>query len=374
MLARLSSDTGGRFTRSTNDMSLPYARAQRDLSCRYSIGFYLTDTEEDVPTRITVGVRRPGLRALHPSKYAFRSESFERESTILAAFAAPEMFAAPFLRAHLFKLQPRSPGQWDTLLAISFPVHFENLASEVKIDFGAVLLRDSLEAYSFDRRVTLRPRVETPSKERRFLFLEPIPLDPGLIELRVVMADADGTTRPGALKIKLKVPPIERREITLVKPILGSPRDKNIVVRGDDSFAGRAALSSDKQAKHDINVAKGGFEPMLVQRIEETLDLAARNKVCRVGREGKTEGGGFERSLIGDEGHYELQEVPLELERQGKVWCQNVFEILPDGIEPGDYNYETSVEVHDELAEESLPLGIDEAQTRPSVTPQEGDD
>ena len=41
MLVRLANDTGGRLTRATNDFSLGFARAQRDLGCRYTIGFYL---------------------------------------------------------------------------------------------------------------------------------------------------------------------------------------------------------------------------------------------------------------------------------------------------------------------------------------------
>ena len=34
-------DTGGRFTEATNDLGLAYSRAQRDLGCTYTLGFYV---------------------------------------------------------------------------------------------------------------------------------------------------------------------------------------------------------------------------------------------------------------------------------------------------------------------------------------------
>ena len=65
MLTRLANETGGRLTRFTNDFSLAFARAQRDLGCQYTIGFYLRDDGNvDRPRRIKVNVLRPGLRAV----------------------------------------------------------------------------------------------------------------------------------------------------------------------------------------------------------------------------------------------------------------------------------------------------------------------
>jgi len=362
MLARLSTDTGGRATRLTNDLSLAFAKAQRDLGCQYAIGFYLSTAQEDLPSRITVNVLRPGLRALHPSRFAFRSAIARNESTILAAFAAPEMFAAPFLRAHLFPLQPNSTKQWDTLIAVSFPVGFKEAGEQVVIDFGAVLSRDSQAVYDFHRRVTLISRAAVPEQERRFMFLEPVPLAPGTYELNVVMSDASGSERPGALVVAVDVPPIVKRGLTVVKPILGGSRDRNVVVRGDDSIEGREDWSSDRQAEHDIAAPKGSFEPMLVQRIEQILDVAARNKVCRAGKSEREAEGEFERALVGDKSVHELPGVPLNLQREGKAWCQNLFEIMPESVEPGEYIYKTVVEVRKESAEESLRFAVEEGE------------
>ena len=83
MLARLANETGGRMTRGSNDFSLGYARAQRDLGCKYTIGFYLRPEHGSRPRQITVDVRQPGLRALHPERYRLPSKCRRRRLLLL---------------------------------------------------------------------------------------------------------------------------------------------------------------------------------------------------------------------------------------------------------------------------------------------------
>jgi VWFA-related protein len=56
-LARLASMTGGRLTRNTNDLTIGYARARRDLGCRYTVGFY------DITRRPTSDTRSASIAA-----------------------------------------------------------------------------------------------------------------------------------------------------------------------------------------------------------------------------------------------------------------------------------------------------------------------
>ena len=91
-LARLAVDSGGRFTEDSNDLTLGYARARRDQACVYTIGFYADNVVLDKVRSITVRVRRPGMRAIHPSKFVLRSDSEKRVSQLKAAWLAPEMF------------------------------------------------------------------------------------------------------------------------------------------------------------------------------------------------------------------------------------------------------------------------------------------
>ena len=91
-LARLAVETGGRLTRNTNDLGLGYARAQRDLACRYTLGFYARSAEPDRPRPLTIRTHRSGARVVHPAAYAPRSSERRHESRLAGALAAPELF------------------------------------------------------------------------------------------------------------------------------------------------------------------------------------------------------------------------------------------------------------------------------------------
>ena len=362
MLVRLANDTGGRLTRATNDFSLGFARVQRDLGCRYTVGFYLRRDDEDRPRRLALYVRRAGLRVLHPSQYKFRSESERRRSILSAAFFAPEMFQTGYVRAHVFALHPVTPKSWETLVAVSFPVEFGDGEDTAQIDFGGVVRQGTRVVHSFNRRVTLRPFEVSSVRERRFMFLEPVTLEPGEYELTVVTADTEGK-RPAATRITAKIHPIPKKEMMLVQPILGRPRDENIVVRGTGPHEERRRMSPEAAAALDIVATKGSFEPLLVQRADDIEEPLARNKACIVAARRSVPDTVIERSVLeGDETAVQLPPVALALGRGGKVMCQNVFEILPqDAIGPGRYRFEATVEntpKHDAVSE-SLRFAVE---------------
>jgi hypothetical protein len=91
-LARLAVDTGGRLTYHTNDLGLGYARAQRDVGCRYTLGFYLSGEEPDRPRRLVVRSRRAGLRVAHAAAWAPGGTEARRDGRLDGALAAPQLF------------------------------------------------------------------------------------------------------------------------------------------------------------------------------------------------------------------------------------------------------------------------------------------
>ena len=93
-LDRLASITGGRLTASSNDFTIGYARARRDLGCRYTIGFYDRKPEEDRTHALRVESAVPGLIVHHASSYSFPSREARRRMTVQAAF----MMAATCMR------------------------------------------------------------------------------------------------------------------------------------------------------------------------------------------------------------------------------------------------------------------------------------
>lgn len=91
-LNRLALETGGRITSGTNDISLGYARAGRDLRCGYTIAFLDRDPTQDRSRRLRIDVDGEGLRVHHPAFYALRSERKQRRAWQRTATMAPELF------------------------------------------------------------------------------------------------------------------------------------------------------------------------------------------------------------------------------------------------------------------------------------------
>ena len=345
MLARMANETGGRMTRGTNDFSLGYARAQRDLGCKYTLGFYLRDDYRARPRQIAVRVKRPGLHTLHPENYQFRTDSEKRETELTSAFHAPGMFDSGFVRASVFPLQPRTPKSWDVLIAISFPLGDTPPGTVVRKDFGAVLDRGPKIHHSFSRRVSLRALVELGSGERRFTFLEPAELAPGSYRMTVVTADDDRFNAPAAARIEIEIPPLPRKDVVLVRPILGRPRDENVLVRGDGPVAKRKTYDSEQLAGYDIVARRGAFEPMLILQTDEAAQLLTRNKACLLGK-GEVPDATVRREIAQeDELVLELASRQLHLGLGGKVRCQNLYEVLQERtLAAGPYLFEATLE------------------------------
>ena len=76
-----------------------------------------------------------------------------------------------------------------------------------------------------------------------------------------------------------------------------------------------------------------------------------------------------ERSVSSEgQKRYDLPSVPLELEPEGKVLCQNVYEVLPpESIVGGGYLFEASIDETPKTAEvrESLRFAVDREQDEP---------
>jgi len=120
-LRRLAIETGGRMTADTNDLTLAYGRAHRDLACSYTLGFEDRAPKLDRARRLSVYARRKqaGLRVLHPAFYVVRSRERKRESLARTAELAPESFDDVGLLAELVPLEPGPGGRkWRARLSI----------------------------------------------------------------------------------------------------------------------------------------------------------------------------------------------------------------------------------------------------------------
>jgi len=340
-LKMLAIETGGRMTCNTNDLSMGYARAQRDLTCIYSVGFY-DYGKEDVRHEVAVRVRRSGLRAVHPGRYTLRSEKERKTSLLRAAWIAPQLFQTGIVRAHLFPLQPSSKRMWKALLAISFPVRLAERADEAAVrEFGVVLSRrlsrgaEKVED-TFNRRVTLRPRAGEVGSNRTVTFLRQVYVEPGQYRVTGVVS-GDDQPRPETVEVDLDVPEIPTDDLFLVGPILGRPAGPDLVVLG---------------ARHpswpDQIGTKSSFEPLLVQQIDEGEDLVALTNACRVNskKARKQPAPRAMRSLTsaGGESVGALPIESLPLEGKERLVCRALVDLLPAGsLTEGDFVFEAEL-------------------------------
>jgi VWFA-related protein len=107
-MARLAVESGGRFTERTNDLSLGYARAQRETSCYYTIGFDDPGPHSGAGSGLDAGAtireRRVSIRLnnrehkrarlLHASRYAMPSAMRRLRTETAAAWLQPQRFAS----------------------------------------------------------------------------------------------------------------------------------------------------------------------------------------------------------------------------------------------------------------------------------------
>ena len=332
-LARLASSTGGRLTHNTNDYTIGYARARRDLGCRYMLGFYDRKPEEDKQHRLRVESLRSGVHLRYADRYAFPSPGEVRTQTVQAAYLAPQLFDGGGMRAHVFPVQPKSTDRWEALVAVEFPVPIEGgSGAATKREFGAMLQRGREIEHSFHRTITLTPDENEPpeTRVRRVTFLEPAEIRPGRYVVHAVLADP-GSDKPFAAEAEVVVPEIPKNQPFLVGPMLGRRSGEDLVVFG--GTADRVGEATD-------------FRPLVVGEAGRGVPLGALTQVCGVKL--PKSGGPWlvERSLVSDAGEVvaTMPGVQLARERETPVVCRKMFDEIPvDDLPLGRYTFQATL-------------------------------
>jgi VWFA-related protein len=233
-LARLALETGGRFTRNTNDLSLAYVRAQRDLACRYAIGFYDNQPDEDVVHRVNIKVKRDWARVIHPAHYRFGFDELARESLAETAYTAPVMFEEESVEGFLLPVRPLSPGEWEAAVAIRFPAIAPAESTNV-VRFGAKLDDHAMRGvHAFDSAMTLGGGAEAEIKH--VVVIEPAFVAPGEYRLSLVVNDP-GAGEPQSAISLASLPELPKRGLFLVPPLLFQEAPENLAVNWSDGYA-----------------------------------------------------------------------------------------------------------------------------------------
>jgi VWFA-related protein len=365
-LAQLASDTGGQLYEKTLDLTIGYARAQRDSGCRYTFGFY---TREPVDTRVEsveIVPRRPGLEVISPGASVTRSLQAKRRSWLRAAFYFPEALESPNVLGRIFLNRPKTRRVWEATLAVTFPAPQVQSGSEpAAIEFGGVLARGTTPVHTFNRRVMIHPKTSATQPDRRITFLESVDLQPGTYTLSLVIADPV-EDRPRAAKLKLTLPRIPRQPVFLIAPTLERRADADIVLRGDATGP-----------SHDRIGSSETLQPLVIPELDETQTLVVRTVACGRGRRLLRPATTIERRLRNKEGTLVRVFDPVAFREIGttEIGCQEVVDTLPGGgLESTEYAFEALLDWETQR-EESLvkarfvvnPHVKDEASVRHEV-------
>ena len=330
--------TGGRLTRNTNDTTVGYARARRDLGCRYTLGFYDHHPEADKRHTLRVESRRAGVHLVYPARYSFPSKKERQALKLEAAYLVPKQFEGGGLRAHLFPLQPKDAKTWNAVLAVDFPVAVKGADEAATREFGAVLLRGTEPVHAFQRSISLRGRADardaaTDAQTPRVTFVEPVTLRPGSYSLTAVLSDPNGET-PFGTAVSLTLPEIPKREAILSGPILGRRRGDDVIVYGSGDKRGPAG---------DRVGARDAFRPLLVDEVDRSEPLAALTSICVVRPKRKDGPWTLHRELATSTGETAGALADLKFNPAGKseVQCERLLDEVPVGkMKPGGYTFQ----------------------------------
>ena len=327
-LARLAVESGGRFTGGTNDMSLAYARAQRDLACRYTVGFYDPLPDRDRHHRLTLRVIRPGLRVIHPENYGFRSPKAERKSRVRSAHYVPDLFEGG-LQARFIPLRPRGPRKWEGVVAVRFPLMLAAHEEAVR-ELGVRARRGNTTWHRSLRTFSLRHTYGAAPWQGGVTVLQPVQLKPGRYDASAVLGQP-GVTSPWATGLSFELSRVPRHELIVVGPILGDSATDHLEL---EQGGAPGVLVED-------------FRPRFTRRVDPSRALSLLNRVCFVGPAAGPPAATVRRRLDRADGTTVNNFGPSELDLEAKHGARcDIFLDRFDtrALRPGDYVYRLRVE------------------------------
>jgi hypothetical protein len=335
-------DTGGRNTIRTNDVSLAYARARRDLGCRYTLGFYERDPRFDVRRSVHVEARKPGLRVLSPEAYSFPSKEVVREASIKAAYLLPSRYHTGAVRAHAFPVRPVDSRTWEALLVVEFPLTVTPDGRPVAREFGAVVKTGGRVRHRFSRRLEVSAVWPDGGGDRTATFVERVVLPEGTHEVVAVLT-GDGAERPEAVEATVELPPVPRREPLLPPPVLGHEVGRDVVI-----YSGGEAGADGSDPRHDRLADPGDFRPVLLHRLAGDDVTLAMTQACAPKRTRGLRGAQLVRELLTSDGSVSgtLPDVPFDeaAEASGSFRCVGALDEVPlPSLEPGGYRFRATL-------------------------------
>jgi len=282
------------------------------------------------------------------------SEEERRESRLRAAFADPQRFDEPLVRAGIFPLRPEGK-LWNSLVTVHFPLPLDDRGQEV--DLRATLTRNGQRQGEPLQRAFTIP-VDAAAYEHGDVpvtLLGDTQLKSGSYDFAVALS------RPGqpdvvSTRFGFEVPSTPDRGAFVRGPVLARVVDKGVLIRIDPGEG------DEKTMLDDVLTGDQSIEPLLVQEITPGDTLLAYWEACVPGKASKA---WVQRQIVDEEGGivHVLDQAVIGLEKTGKLGCGGKLDrIAANTLAPGDYRFEITVVDGDggsPLASEATPLLVD---------------
>jgi len=311
-LRRLANETGGRMTFGTNEIGLAYAKAHRDLSCTYTLGFDAPASELDRKRRVTIRLRdRPGLRIVYPEFYVVRSPEEKRKSLFRSATMTPHMFDNERMSVDLLLMQPQSASRWSATLAVD-----ARLAEDAVVEADErwelksfIRKRNGTTVHTFKEQVDVPRYIPGEGPPPTLRLRHRLRIRPGEYVVNAVLSDPRATSPLAATRPAI-VTTIPQNTLFLVGPLLG---------------------------KHGASFVPGLD---LQTTIGEALD--AQTSICRVGQDAEFDLQRFERSIVDTDGQtaFRFPAINAVSTDGRKVHCHTTVDrIETEGLAAGEYDF-----------------------------------
>jgi len=335
VLPRLAVESGGRMPPRTDDLSLSYAMAQRDLTCRYTLSYNIEPQESLVTQDVHITVAGQGLQTHYPARIRLWTEEEQRQSRVRAAFAEPEQYERPLVRAFVHPYRPNG-SSWDVFAALSLPMPVGPDGAPLNID--ATLARGKSKAQQTQREFKVPPRKDGQAGANPVTVFGDATLKPGDYTWTVVLSSPE-IAEVATTTVQIEIPKVPKGETFIRGPILARVIPEGVLIRADEEQQSDTALD-------EILGEDRTFEPLMVHEIEASDALLFAWDVCSGDKGVQAAEAVVERSIVDKYGSpvHSLEPVPLALEGEGKVTCHGKLDHLPEGtLEAGEYLLEIAV-------------------------------
>jgi VWFA-related protein len=350
ILTELAVDSGGRVPPSTNDLYVALDHARLDLTCQYGIGYRMSKGEALSSHELRVVSLREDVMLNHPNRIRFRSDEEERKALLRAAFADPERFEHPLVRAIVSPIQPLSRKSCETLFALHFPSPAGT--SGITVDLAGTLAREGkVRVVEFEQSVKIPEPKSGDSVPVTVFGLNP--LDTGEYTFTVTLSSPD-LDELAATRVLFEVPPAPKTAAFIRGPVLARVVTEGVRIRTDQE---------EQPGLDDILDENESFEPLVVHEISAADTLLATWTACS-GTKRVPEGAVVARRVTTEDGATVHELEPVAFEPAGaNVPCQVKLDRLAgDTLEPGEYLLEIAVADRDtgeRSAVRSVPLLVD---------------